>query len=206
MTRRRSVTALLAVAATGLVSAVAASATVPQAAARVRAAIPAIEVYCADRGTYVGLTLARIRTWDKAVRHVVVKRATKNAYCIQSTLSGPIVHFDGPKGPVRRGPCGVRGAVVRRPGAPSASTTDPVAAKRQLGAAIFGIETYAGLSGGYARMTLAKIQELDGAVQGIRVVWSNARAYCIESGVGAATHHLHGPGKPVAVGHCPSAP
>ena len=203
---RRRTAVLLVLAAIMLASAVSASATVPQAAARVRAAVPAIEFYRADRGTYVGVTLAKLRMYDRAVRSVTVKRTTKTAYCIQSTLPGPIVHFDGPKGAVRRGPCGVRGAVVPQPGAPSASTSDPAAAKRQLQAAVFGIDTFAGLKGGYAGLTLAKIRELDAAVQGIRVVWSTARAYCIESGAGAATHHLHGPGRPVAAGRCPTAP
>lgn len=206
MTRRRTVAVLPLLVVIAFASAVAASATVPQAAARIRASIPAIEAYRADRGTYVGLTLAKIRAWDKSVRGIAVKRAAKNAYCIESTLPGAVVHFDGPKGPVRRGPCGVRGAVVPQPGVGSAATADAATAKRQLQAAVFAIETYAGGTGGYAGLTLAKIRELDAAVQGIRVVWSRPQAYCIESGAGAATHHLHGPGKPLATGRCPAAP
>lgn len=200
MTRRRPVALVTAVSALAIGSAVAASATVPQAAARVRAAVPAIEVYRADRGTYAGLTLAKIRAYDRSVRGIAVKRATKVSYCVQSTLTGPVVHFDGPKGPVRRGPCGTRGAVVPQPTAGAAT------AKRQLQAAVFAIETYAGGSGGYAGLTLAKLREIDAAVQGIRVVWATTRAYCVESGSGAATHHLHGPAKPVAAGRCPTAP
>ena len=115
MSRRRRVAILLVLAVCVLVSAVAASATVPQAAQRVRAAIPAIEYYKADNGTFGGMTVTKLRAIDRGVRNVVVKRASRNAYCIQSTLPGPVVHFDGPTGPVRRGPCGVRGAVVPQP-------------------------------------------------------------------------------------------
>lgn len=53
------------------------SETVPQAAAHVRSAIPAIEAYRVDRGTYVGLTLAKIRSYDKSVRGVTVRRAAR---------------------------------------------------------------------------------------------------------------------------------
>lgn len=190
------------------VSAAADSQTVPQAAAQVRSAIPAIEAYRADRGTYVGLTLAKIRSYDKSVRGVTVKRARKNSYCIQSTARGPVVHFAGPHGPVRRGRCGVRGAVVPPPAkqAPPAPVGDAATAQRQLRAAIPAIEAYAADNDGYAGLTLEQIQSYDRGVAGITVVWSAQDAYCIESTVGAETYHLHGPANPQAAGPCPAAP
>lgn len=206
MTRRRTV-ALLVVAASALVAALAASATVPRAAQSIRAAIPAAEFYKADRGTYAGMTAAKLRAIDRSVRHVAVKRASKAAYCVQSTLAGPVVHFDGPKGPVRRGPCGVRGAVVPKQGSAQAGlTADADGAKRRLRAAVPAIEMYRYDNGGYAGMTLAGIQANDAGVRELRVIWATAGAYCVESGRGAATHHVRGPSRPVASGRCPAAP
>lgn len=206
MTRRRTVALFLAV-ASSLAATVAASATVPQAAQRVRAAVPAMEFYAADNGMYAGATVAKLRSIDRSIRDVVIKRATKSAYCLESTLPGPVVHFAGPKGPVRRGPCGVRGAVVPQPRpAPSAATTAVAAAKEQLRMAVPAIEVYALDNGGYVGMTLARIREIDAGISAIRVVWATARAYCIESGSGAATHHRRGSAQPIVAGRCPAAP
>lgn len=206
MTRRRTIVALLVVCASLPAVADGGSATVPQAAARVRTAIPAMEFYRAEHGTYAGATAAKLRSIVRAVRYVSVKRATRTGYCIQSTLPGPVVHYDGPKGPLRRGPCGVRGAVVPAVNAVSDTTTDPAVAKEQLRMAVSAVEMYAYDNGGYSGMTPAKIRELDAGVQAIRVVWAVSKSYCLESGSGSATHHLRGPGGLVAAGRCPAAP
>jgi hypothetical protein len=207
MRRRRISVLLLAIAAVVPTGAAARADTVPQAAASVRAAVPAIEAYRADRGTYAGLTLARIRSYDRAVRGVAVKRASKNSYCIQSTAAGPIVHYDGPRGPVRRGRCGVNGAVVPRPATQTTqSSTDAAVAQSRLRAAIPAIETYAAENAGYTGLTLEKIRAWDYGVVGITVVWATRSAYCIQSTVGAETYHYHGPAHPVTRGRCPAAP
>jgi hypothetical protein len=206
--RRRIAVLLPAIVALVPTGAAARADTVPQAAAAVRAAIPAIEAYRADRGTYVGLTLVRIRAYDRAVRAVAVKRASKTGYCLQSTLAGPIVHYDGPRGPVRRGRCGVNGAVVPRPTATptTQSSEDAATAQRRLRAAIPAIEAYAADNAGYTGLTLEKIRAWDYGVVGITVVWSARSAYCIQSTVGAQTYHYHGPAHPVTRGRCPAAP
>ena len=204
VTRRRTV-ATLALAFPALVLAIAgsAAATVPQAAGRVWAAIPAIEYYKADHGTYAGMTAAKLHAIDRGVRNIAVKRAGKSTYCIQSTLAGPVVHFDGPKGPARRGPCGVRGAIVTRP---RSESPDPPAAKTRVRAAVPAIEVYRLEHGSYAGLTLARIQAIDPGVREIRVVWARARGYCIQSGSGASTYHFRGPAGPVTTGSCPAAP
>lgn len=208
MRRRRTIVLLLGLAAMVPAYAAAQSETVPQAAARVRSAIPAIEAYREDHGTYVGLTLAKIRSYDRSVRAVAVKRAGRSGYCIQSTLPGPVVHFDRSAGPVRRGRCGVRGAVVAGPANQTVPATggDAAIAQRRLRTAIVAIEVYATENGGYAGLTLAKIRVWDAGVDGITVAWSTRREYCIQSTVAAATYHLHGPAHPVAAGRCPAAP
>jgi hypothetical protein len=207
--RRRTVALLLAVAAIAPVHAAADRTAVPQAATDVRAALPAIEAYRADNGTYVGLTLAKIRAWDPSVRRITVKRATKNSYCIQSTRPGSVVHYNGPRGPVRTGRCGVRGNVVADPPprpAPPGPIGDAGTAQRNLRAAIPAIEGYAADHDGYAGLTLEKIRSYDRGVNGITVVWAVRREYCLESTVGAETYYLNGPANSQAPGHCPAAP
>ena len=162
-----------------------------------------------DHGTYVGLTLAKIRSYDKSVRGVTVKRATKNGYCIQSTLAGPVVHFDGPRGYVRKGRCGVRGAIVpwvapTEP--PPAPSEEAAIARSRLRAAIPAIEVVRAETNSYVGLTLAKIRYWDAGIVGIRVVWAARTEYCIESTVGATTYHLHGPANPPAPKRCPAAP
>jgi hypothetical protein len=205
--RRRRIALLAALALATPALATASSATVPQAAKRVRSAIPAIEAYRADHGTYAGLTVARIRAYDSSIRGVAIKRAGRNAYCVQSTLAGPLVHYDGPAGPLRHGRCGVRGAVVPRtsPGPPPAQG-DAATAQSRVRAAIPAIEAYAADNVGYAGLTLEKIRAWDRGVAGITVAWSTRAAYCIQSTVGSATYHLHAPAHPVAAGRCPAAP
>src|SRR5919197_5340949 len=110
-------------------SAGAAAATDPlQARAReVRNAIPSAEAWAADHGTYAGMTVAKPRrAYDRSLKNIAVKRATKKGYCIQSTLR-PFVHYDGPVGPMRQNACGARGPEVPRPGptpSPAPSTAE----------------------------------------------------------------------------------
>jgi hypothetical protein len=140
-------------------------------------------------------------------RGVTVKRAAKNQYCLQSTLRGPVVHYDGPRGPVRRGPCGVRGAVVAQPQpkqTPPAPADAAATAQSRLRAAVPAIEAYAADNGGYAGLTLAKIHAWDYGVQ-VSVAWAKRSEYCIQSTVGTATYHLRGPAHPPAAGRCPAA-
>jgi hypothetical protein len=207
--RRRIIVLLLGIVAVVPAYAAARPDTVPRAAASVRSAIPAIEAYRADRGSYVGLTLAKMRSYDRALRGVAVKRASKSGYCIQSTAAGPIVHYAGPRGPVRKARCGINGAVVPQPSATPtvpAADGDAAIAQRRLRSAVPAIEAYAADSAGYAGLTLEKIRSWDRGVEGITVAWSARSAYCIQSTVGAQTYHLCGPANPVAPGRCPAAP
>jgi hypothetical protein len=71
---------------------------------RVRMAIPALEAYNADHGTYKGVTLGALRQYDTAVTGVRVVRATATSYCIESTGSGAY-HKTGAAGEILPGPC-----------------------------------------------------------------------------------------------------
>jgi hypothetical protein len=173
-------------------------------AREVRNAIPSAEAWNADHGTYAGMTLAKLRrAYDKSLKNVVVRKATKKLYCLQSTLR-PFVHYDGPAGPLRRGACGTRGAEVPRTGATTAPP--PTTAEQRLRSAVPAIEAYAADHNGYAGMTIAGIRRWDGSISGITIVWATRDRYCIESGTGSDTYHKLGPVEPVRPGPCPPPP
>jgi hypothetical protein len=71
---------------------------------RVRMAIPALEAYNADRGTYKGVTLGKLRQYDTGVTGVRVVRATAASYCLESTGSGAY-HKTGAAGEILPGAC-----------------------------------------------------------------------------------------------------
>jgi hypothetical protein len=199
---------LLLLAVVGTLVVPAASTARPQVgpgAARVRAALPAALAYYADHGTYVGMTLAKLRRYDRSIRNVAVRRATKKGFCIQSTLRAPVYHYDGPAGPLRTGPCGRRGAPVNPPAPPPPPPgDDATTAQRNLRGAVPAIEAYRAETGSYAGMTLEGLQRWDASVRAIEVAWATRDRYCIQSTVGAATYHYDGPDGPLAAGPCSS--
>ena len=72
---------------------------------RVRAAVPAMEAYNADHGSYAGATAKKLRHYDYGIRGIKIVRATSRTYCIESTV-GPWSGFkNGPAAPVRAGTC-----------------------------------------------------------------------------------------------------
>ncbi|HXL43208.1 MAG TPA: hypothetical protein VN960_04025 [Gaiellaceae bacterium] len=77
------------------------------AATNVRAAIPAIEAWNADRGTYAGMTVKKLRSrYDAGIPETVtIVRATRTTYCVESTAKGETYSFRGPHGPLAPGGC-----------------------------------------------------------------------------------------------------
>jgi hypothetical protein len=185
-------------------SAVAATSPLQERALEVRSAIPASIAYYYDHGTWRGMTVTKLRRYDRSIKNIVVRRATKRGFCIQSSKT-PFVHFDGPAGKVRQGRCGVRGAIVPyvpRPG--TTTTTPPPDAQRRIRNAIPAAEAYNVDHNGYAGMTIAALRAYDASITDIRIVRATRDTYCIESGTGAEEYHKDGPGKAIAPGPCPA--
>ncbi len=84
-------------------------ANVAASQANVRAAIPAIEAYYADNGTYYGMTLAYLRsTYDREVPHgsaLQIADASAQTYCVQSAVGPTAVHKAGPASDIVDGRC-----------------------------------------------------------------------------------------------------
>jgi hypothetical protein len=73
------------------------------ARANVQGAVPAVEAYFAQNGTYEGLNLTAIDPASAAA--VTVVSATTTSYCIQSTSGTETYSQHGPAGAVLPGPC-----------------------------------------------------------------------------------------------------
>jgi hypothetical protein len=72
-----------------------------QAVTNVRAAIPALEAWNADHGTYTGATLAKLRQqYDYGLENVRVVFATRNDYCLESRVGNAVASKRGPAGDI----------------------------------------------------------------------------------------------------------
>jgi hypothetical protein len=78
------------------------------AAANVRAAMPSVEAYAADHGSYAGMTDAALHRYGSGTK-VHVAWAERSHYCLQSVLvsfgRSFAAHVVGPGGNVLRGSC-----------------------------------------------------------------------------------------------------
>jgi hypothetical protein len=72
-----------------------------------RTAIPAIEAWYADHGTYAGMTLNKLRTqYDYGIPlDLKIVRASKKAYCVESTVAGETWSYVGPARGLAPGSC-----------------------------------------------------------------------------------------------------
>jgi prepilin-type N-terminal cleavage/methylation domain-containing protein len=60
------------------------------AGANVRSAVPSVEAFYADNGTYAGMTLAALQAIDSGINITapVAAQQTANTYCVSSTVGG----------------------------------------------------------------------------------------------------------------------
>lgn len=79
------------------------------AEAKVRNAIPSIEAYYVDHGSYLGVTVDGLRaTYDPGLDRALViplRSVTAQSYCVQLAGVGSTFHTAGPSGDVATGPC-----------------------------------------------------------------------------------------------------
>jgi hypothetical protein len=74
--------------------------------AAVRAAIPALEAYYADNGTYAGASADALRQrYDSAITNVRIVRAGATTYCVQSTVGAATTSKHGPAAELTSGSC-----------------------------------------------------------------------------------------------------
>ena len=68
------------------------------AKANVRSAVPAIEAYYGDNQTYVGMTVAGLRSqYDSGISSsLTLGSLTASSYCVSSAVGGKIAKKDGP--------------------------------------------------------------------------------------------------------------
>ena len=77
-----------------------------EAQAAVRSAIPAMEAYYADHGTYEGVSLRKLRSlYDSSIAGVRVLSADDRSYCVESTTGSPVFSKRGPAADILDGSC-----------------------------------------------------------------------------------------------------
>ena len=75
------------------------------AKANVRAAVPAVEAFYADNGTYVGMTPAALALIDAGVKVSHVGTVSATTYCIDATVGGKNWMKAGPAADITAGLC-----------------------------------------------------------------------------------------------------
>jgi hypothetical protein len=77
------------------------------AQSNLRNSVPAIEAWYADHGTYAGMTVDKLRTqYDYGISlDLKIVRATKKAYCVESSVAGETWSYVGPARGFASGGC-----------------------------------------------------------------------------------------------------
>jgi hypothetical protein len=76
-----------------------------EAESNVRGAIPTVQVYFADHGTYAGMTAAALRAINPGLSPTVQVFPTAGGYCLTATVRGISVRNVGPSADVTEGTC-----------------------------------------------------------------------------------------------------
>jgi hypothetical protein len=160
----------------------------------VRAAIPAIEAYYADNGTYAGMTLRLLRErYDAGLGDVRIVVGRKGArYCVEAPAGLASAHYEGPAGPFAPGPC----RLGRRSLAPLLSP-----AVRNLHAAAEGMYAYWSQNGTYEGVTALDLRRLVPGLRPVRIVEAGRESFCLESGPPGKTFSARESGD-VGLGRC----
>ena len=76
------------------------------AKANVRAAIPGVEAFYADQGTYAGMTVSFLQTnYDQGIKNITIPTATSSTYCVESVVGGKTWRKNGPAADLENTAC-----------------------------------------------------------------------------------------------------
>ena len=75
------------------------------AQANVRSAVPAVEAFYADNGSYASMDAAGLASIDAGVKITVVGTQTASSYCISNTQGGFTYYKHGPAGDITTTAC-----------------------------------------------------------------------------------------------------
>ncbi len=76
------------------------------ARSNIRTAVPAIEAFRADTGTYAGMTVAALQaSYSPGVEGITVLSSSSASYCVSATASGSTWYKAGPDGPITQTAC-----------------------------------------------------------------------------------------------------
>ena len=76
------------------------------ARANIRTAVPAIEAYRSDAGTYAGMTLAGLQAaYSPGIEGITVVSTGSAAYCVRATVDGSAWYKAGPDGQITQTAC-----------------------------------------------------------------------------------------------------
>ena len=76
------------------------------AKSNIRTAVPAIETYRADNGTYTGMTEAGLQSqYSPGIQGIVIVSARTSGYCVSATEGGRSWYKAGPAGPLTTTAC-----------------------------------------------------------------------------------------------------
>ena len=76
------------------------------AKANVRAAVPAMEAFFADFGTYSGAGVTFLQTnYDQGIKNITIPTATSSTYCVQSVVGGKTWRKNGPSSDLENAAC-----------------------------------------------------------------------------------------------------
>ena len=76
-----------------------------EAESNVRGAIPTVQIYFAEHGTYAGMTAAALRAINPGLSPSVQVVPTAGGYCLMATVRGISVRNVGPSTDVTAGSC-----------------------------------------------------------------------------------------------------
>jgi hypothetical protein len=163
------------------------------AESNVRAAVPAIEAYYADNGSYDGATVEKLRaTYDAGIpQDVHLVRAEPLTYCLESTVSGQTYSKPGPSSEIVPGPC-----------APKASREGLPEPAALLHLAADAMEMYRAQHGSYEGASAQALQQYVPGLDGFVIVEARPQSYCLETESHGAAWSARGPSGDVGVGAC----